>query len=105
MTTDATNTTDAGGSQLVRGVRPVADTRRLGRFTAPAQWAREFRTELKRVMGLCIVVRAEQLYAGDVIEYWASSEHFRALPFGEVVPEYRWVFTDAGDLWCEEVKA
>lgn len=99
------STTDAGASPVERGVRPAADARRFGRFTVPARWAHEFRTELKRVMGLCIVFRAEHLFHSDQIEYWAASEHFRHVPLGEVCPEYRWIFTDEGDLWCEEVKA
>jgi hypothetical protein len=91
--------------QVERGVGPVAEARRFGRFTAPAEWAHQFRTELKRVMGQCIVFRAEHMFHSDRIEYWAASEHFRHVPLGEIVPEYRWHFTDAGDMWCEEVNA
>lgn len=79
--------------------------RRYGRFTAPAQWAYEFRTELKRVMGMCIVFRAEHLFHSDQIEYWAACEHFRLLPLGEIPPEYRWHFTADGEIWCVEVNA
>lgn len=39
--------------RLDQPVRPAADARRYGRFTAPAEWAHQFRTELKRVMGMC----------------------------------------------------
>ncbi len=85
-----------------RPVRPAAEARRYGRFTAPAQWAHEFRTELKRVMGLCIVFRAEHLFHSDEIEYWAASEHFRPVPLGEMTPEYRWYFTEDGNVWAEE---
>lgn len=81
------------------------DSRRFGRFTAPAEWAHEFRTDLKRVMGLCIVVRAEHLFYADKIEYWALSEHFRPLLPGEIVPEYRWIFSDANGISAEEVAA
>lgn len=95
----------AGVGPVERGVRPVAEARRYGRFTAPAEWAHEFRTELKRVMGQCIVFRAEHLFHSNRIEYWAASEHFRHVPLGEMAPEYRWHFTDDGGLWCEEVKA
>lgn len=95
----------AVAGRLDQPVRPGSGARRYGRFTAPAEWAHQFRTELKRVMGLCIVFRAEHLFHSDQIEYWATSEHFRHVPLGEVCPEYRWFFTDDGDLWCEEVKA
>ncbi|WP_157826898.1 hypothetical protein [Macromonas nakdongensis] len=76
--------------------------RHIGRFTAPAEWARCFKTELKRVMGQCIVVRAKHLLVSDVIEYWAVCPHFRAIAEGEIAPKYRWVFTADGDMWPEE---
>ena len=77
--------------------------RRYGRFTVPAAWAHDYRTELLRVMGKCAVFRAEHLFFRDCIEYWAACDRFRLLSEGEIVPEYRWVFTDEGDFWCEEV--
>ncbi len=49
--------------------------------------------------------RAEHLYHSECIEYWAASDHFRALQEGEIVPEYQWYFTDDGDFWCEELRA
>ena len=79
-------------------------TRRFGRFTVPAALAHRFDTDLKRVMGLCIVFRAEHLFASDDIEYWAASEHFRPVALGEVMPEYRWIF-DNGHPRAEEVTA
>lgn len=103
--TDTPPLPHAVGAQVQRGVRPAADARRFGRFTAPASWAHEFRTELKRVMGLCVVFRAEHMLYSDQIEYLAASEHFRHVPRGEVCPEYRWIFTDEGGISCEEVKA
>ena len=56
-------------------------------------------------MGLCIVFRAEHLFNSDSIEYLAASERFRTVALGEIMPEYRWYFTDEGDVWCEEVNA
>jgi hypothetical protein len=99
----STETQPAGNCPVDGQVRHGAEVRRYGRFTAPAQWARQFRTDLKRVMSLCIVVRAEQIFVRDEIEYFAVSEHFRNLLPGEIVPEYRWIFSDDGDVQCEEV--
>ncbi len=79
--------------------------RRYGRFYVPAALAYQFSTELKRVMGLCTVLRAEYLMWCDQIEYHACSEHFRPIELGEMLPEYVWHFTTDGDLWCKEVKA
>jgi hypothetical protein len=92
----------AAAASGVKG-RTMAEFRRFGRFTAPAQWAHEFRTDLKRVMGQCIVFRAEHLFHSNQIEYWAASEHFRPVSFGEVVPEYRWIIEADGPLRAEEV--
>lgn len=86
-------------------VRRESPSRRYGRFTAPSQWAQQFRTDLKRVMGLCIVVRAEHLFVSDSIEYYAISDRFRNVPHGEIVPEYQWFFSADGDVWCEELNA
>ena len=78
------------------------DTRRYGKFRVPAELARRFDTSMKRVMGLCIVFRAEHLFYCDEIEYFAVSEHFRPVPPGEMIPEYYWVIED-GYPHAEEV--
>ena len=78
-------------------------SRRYGRFALHTEWVREYRSELLRVMGKCAVFRAEHLLHLDQIEYMAACDHFRQLNEGEVVPEYRWIFTDEGDFWCEEI--
>lgn len=93
-----------------------SDARRYGRFTVPATLAHQFSSDLKRVMGLCIVFRAEQLFHSDRIEYWAASEHFRHVVAGQVVPTYRWVFDEGhpravevvdgaeiADAWPDEI--
>ena len=77
--------------------------RRYGRFYAPTDWAYQFRTELKRVMGQCIIVRAEVLFHRDQIEYYAISEHFRTIEEGEVPPVYEWIFGEDGDVSVSEV--
>lgn len=76
--------------------------RRRGRFSIDASLAREFNTGAKRVMGLCIIVRAELMFNTDRIEYHALSERFRQLAENEVIPEYVWYFTHDGNIWCEE---
>ena len=52
----------AVGAPVERPVRPAAGTRRYGRFTAPSQWAHEFRTELKRVMAQPALVDLRNFY-------------------------------------------
>lgn len=83
--------------------KPKPQFRRFGRFSAPARMVREFHTDLKRVMGQCIVFRAEHMFDSDSIEYWAASEHFRQLPSGALIPCYCWVIAADGCMRAEEV--
>jgi len=58
--------------------------------------------DLMRLMGRMIVVRAEQQYHIDGIEFIAMSEYFRELSQGEAAPEYKFTF-DYGEIRCEAV--
>lgn len=79
-------------------------SQRWGKFKVPATLVTKFDTSLKRIMGQCIIVRAEHMFINNIIEYSAISEHFRDLPEGEITPEYKWVFDIDGFLTAEEVK-
>ena len=54
---------------------------------------------VRKIMGECIIVRAERMYVHDAIEYDAFSDHFESLDEGLMAPEYEWIIT--GD----EIKA
>ncbi len=58
--------------------------------------------DLMRLMGRLIVVRAEQQYHLNGIEFIAMSEYFKEVPEGELTPEYRFTF-DYGEIKCEAV--
>jgi hypothetical protein len=75
---------------------------RFGRFSLPRQMLDSFDTGAKRVMGLCIILRAEYDYAADRINYIASSEHFREVAEFELIPEYAWVISDEDGIRAEE---
>lgn len=64
----------------------------------------EYPSEALRVMGKCVILRAEHRLDMDCIEYWAVSDHFRFVPLWQRCPEYIWHCTSEGDFWCEEVK-
>ncbi len=85
-------------------MRTESKPRRYGRFSVSAEFARQHSIGLLRIMGKCIVFRAEHLFASDVIEYTAQSDLFREIAEGEVAPEYQWFIDGDGWLWCEEVK-
>lgn len=77
--------------------------RRIGRFSISMALIEVFASDAKRIMGQCVIVKAEQLYSSNAIEYVAISEHFRELADNEMVPEYAWVFTSDGDMTCTEL--
>lgn len=77
---------------------------RVGRFSIARQFALEYRSEVLRVMGKCAVFRAEPDLARDVITYVAISDHFDVLPGGNSIPEYQWLFSDDGYMWCERAR-
>lgn len=74
------------------------DNQRLGSFKVPAHLARSFDSNLKRIMGMCIVVRAEHFFAQDEIEYVALSEYFDVVDPGYKIPEYVWIISDDDGL-------
>jgi len=77
--------------------------RRIGRFRISMRLIERFDTDVKRVMGQCIITRADYLFSCDAIEYVAISEHFRELDEGEIAPEYAWIFTSDGGMTCTEL--
>ena len=77
---------------------------RVGSFSIPFQKVETFDTTAKRIMGLCIVVRAESNYIRGEIDYIAISEHFRSLKEGEVTPAYIWHASGSGEIWAIEQK-
>ena len=81
----------------------IVTSRRLGSFEITRDLIETGDTTVMRVMGKCIVVRAEYMFHTNSIEYIAYSEWFRSLSEGEVVPKYE-VFNDDGYIYAKEVK-
>lgn len=79
-------------------------SRRIGRFHLDCSLARENSTVSKRVMGKCIILRAEAMLPADVIEYVAVSDHFRELEEGSMIPLYMWTIDGDEHITCHEVK-
>ena len=78
---------------------------RLGTFAIDVELVRDFSTLAKRVMGQCIITRAEHHYSSKRIVYEAISEHFRDLPPNTIPPHYEWVSNDDGHLTAWEQPA
>lgn len=83
----------------------IPASRRLGRFSIANESIQDRPGIVSRIMGACIIVRAEMLYASNRIEYHAICYRFRPVQFGEVMPEYRWIIREDGDIEAEEVPA
>lgn len=48
----------------------------------------DYPSDVRRVMGRCIIVRADALYESDAIRYVAVCDDFEVVPHGFDVPEY-----------------
>lgn len=83
--------------------RKKEESKRVGRFYIPAEWALSYDNRAQRVMENCIVIRAEYLLATKEIEYVALSPYFSPIIEGEKIPEYRWVFNELEGLRVEKV--
>lgn len=75
--------------------------RRLGRFEIDVRFIDEFNTAVKRIMGKCIIVRAEMRYDTGRVEYVAISDHFDEVELGQTIPSYDWIIHADGDIQCE----
>lgn len=62
--------------------------RKIGRFQIPNDIIHNDPKLAQRIMARCIVVRAEQLWERDAIEYVALSNSFEDVPANCVTPDY-----------------
>lgn len=67
--------------------------RRIGLFDIPTETIHHQPEFVKRIMGECIITRAECMFDRDAIFYIAISDHFRKIPIGEKAPKYRIIAT------------
>ena len=74
---------------------------RKGIFRIDGNFVRECSQDVKTIMGMCSIWRAEYLLMEDVVEYAAICEKFDELDEGCIVPNYKWVISEDG---CYPVK-
>ena len=70
---------------------------RYGTLKIHSDLIRQQPDEIMAALSRCLVVRAEHLFVGDVIEYSAFSPEFDQLPGGQIPPEYLIVCTRHDD--------
>lgn len=83
-------------------LRPA--TRRIGRFRIDADLLVERPAIATRIMGQCVIWRAEMLFAERVVEYSAECFRFDEVAEGNVMPEYRWYSHDNGEVLPHKVR-
>jgi len=64
--------------------------RRLGKFIINRELIEEYPKHVQRIMGMCVIYRAEYLMHREAIEYLAISDHFDPLTPGYEAPVYTW---------------
>ena len=66
----------------------IDSAERCGKFFIGAHMIRKYPDLVKKIMGECIIVKAEMSYIRHGIEYEAISDWFDFVPQGEYAPEY-----------------
>ena len=70
---------------------------RLGRFRVSVEVLTEENEDFRKFIGQFIIVRAEMLYAQDVIAYVAHSPMFDKTEHGDRIPEYNLIASKKDD--------
>lgn len=70
--------------------------KRIGRFAMSTQLVERDPETARAIMGRCIVVRCEMMYAYNTLEYMALSPDFDEVHQGDIVPEYNVIISESG---------
>jgi len=75
---------------------------KIGKFLVSNEMLRNKGTHknIMKLMGRMIIVRAEQRFDKNAIEYIAMSDYFNEIAEGEKARNYQFVFAN-GDIRCE----
>ena len=69
-------------------VRSIIMRRRTGRFKITFDLIDAHPDLVMTAMARCIIIRAESMYAYNLVEYMAISPEFDVIHMGEIAPEY-----------------
>ena len=73
---------------------------RLGQFFIPSHVVRHQPQQALAILRGVLIVRAEQMYVRDAIEYIGVADHFSEVPDGDTAPFYDWALDELGpDVW------
>jgi len=76
----------------------MSNERRRGWFAISMDFKESCPGLVQRIMGECVITRAQQYDASRVIVYEAESRRFDPVPDGEATPSYIWFAAAADDL-------
>jgi hypothetical protein len=86
-----------GESDLNAGLERNHSEKRLGRFALSRILIERDPAMARAIMGRCIIVRCEMMYAYDTLEYLALSPSFDAIEHGMRAPEYEVIISESGN--------
>ena len=73
-------------------------SRRIGRFVMNVDMVKRAQETARAIMGRCVVVRCEMMYANNSLEYMALSPDFDEIQEGEIAPFYEVIISNGGKL-------
>lgn len=88
---------DAGGAAAILG----SGHRRAGRFRISAELIEDELPLVQRIMGMCVILRAECLWERRAIEYVALSPQFDELAEVTLLPDYEWIVMAGAEPFIE----
>lgn len=77
---------------------------KIGKFSISHELVHFSPEEIKKVMGECVILRAEFMYASGHFEYVAISDLFEEVPEGCMPPEYLIEVNPQGKLSANKIK-
>lgn len=72
--------------------------KRIGRFVMSIKLVERDQETARAIMGRCVVVRCEMMYANNSLEYMALSPDFDEVQEGEIAPFYEVIISNGGKL-------
>ena len=72
------------------------NSKRYGKFFLSREMIIKYPNTIKKIMGECIILRAENMWCKEGIEYEALSDWFDEVEEGFIIPRYDIIFRNDG---------
>lgn len=77
---------------------------KIGKFSISDELVKQNPEAVKKVMGQCVILRAEFIYSSRVFEYEAISDLFEEVDEGCISPEYLMGLNSQGKVTANKIK-